>query len=101
MMERLYHHPDFIEATRNIFNYTKSPKWLNKPLFETEARYEIADLIIDSEIDRLEYENTIEEYYGAAPDYFRTGDIGSYAFLVPQNISIPNSLLEYVQTLIK
>ena len=98
-MERLYHHPDFIEATRNIFNYRKNPIWLNQPLFETEARYKLADLIIDAEYDRKDNKETIEQYYGPGI-YFRTSDIGSYEFIVSDDITIPNSLYEYVQTLL-
>lgn len=102
MIERVYHHPDFIEATRNIFRYRNNPRWLNVPLFEQDARYQIADLVIDAETDRIgDNEMTVDQYYGTATDVFRTGDIDAGSFLIPTDIPIPKSVMEYVDTLIK
>ncbi len=95
LVERLYHNPNFNDVTRNVFRYNKTPKWLNKSLFEEDMKYKLADLIIDGEIDRKENGESVEEYYFGTP--FKIGDIGTYDFLDNAAMIFHSNMFDWIQ----
>lgn len=84
-IERIYNHPEFKRVTKDMFVYSRDPKWLDKAGFEEDFLYRLIDFIIDN--------YAVEEYF----DDYRTGDIATYSgFLIPQQIFIPPRLRDYI-----
>jgi len=84
-IERIYNHPEFKLATKDIFLYSRAPKWLDKAGFEEDFLYRLIDLIID--------DYSILEYTGN----YTTDDIPTHSgFLISHVIHIPTILRDYI-----
>lgn len=79
-IERIYHSPEFKLATDDMFKYEENPKWLIKSIFEEEFLYRFIIYILSS------YRGVYQH------DVFRTGDIGTYRFLIGSRLTISPEL---------
>ena len=88
-IERIYNHPFFKAAAKNIFVYYENPKWLNKTGFEEDMLYQLIDMII---------EYIIENYDGTR---FRVSDIATYGFLSSATLLLTPELKDYMDKILK